>query len=41
MEARLISSDVDVLSGAIYIGRPKPISNGPITFVSPRVFINL
>ena len=29
------------LKGAISTGRPSPINNGPITFVSPRVFINL
>ena len=41
IEARLIISDVEDLSGAISIGNPSPINKGPITFVSPKVFINL
>ena len=41
MEARLRISEVDDLSGAISIGRPNPISKGPITLVSPIVFNNL
>ena len=41
IEAKLRISEVDDLSGAISIGRPKPINNGPITFVSPIDFINL
>ena len=32
IDAKLIISDVEDLSGAISIGRPKPISSGPITF---------
>ena len=32
MDAILIISEVEDLSGAISIGRPKPISSGPITF---------
>ena len=28
----LIISDVEDLNGAISIGKPKPINNGPITF---------
>ena len=32
IEARLIISEVDDLRGAISIGSPKPINNGPITF---------
>ena len=32
IDAILIISDVEDLSGAISIGRPKPISSGPITF---------
>ena len=34
-------SDVEDLKGAISIGKPSPINNGPITFVSPSVFIIL
>ena len=41
MDAKLINSDVEDLNGAISIGKPKPIKSGPITFVSPNVFINL
>ncbi len=41
MEAKLIISDVEDLRGAISIGSPRPINNGPITFESPIVFINL
>ena len=41
MEAKLISSDVEDLRGAISIGNPIPISKGPITLVSPNVFIIL
>ena len=41
MEAKLIISDVEDLKGAISIGSPRPINNGPITFESPIVFINL
>ena len=41
MDARLIISEVEDLSGAISTGRLSPISSGPITFVSPNVFINL
>ena len=40
-EARFnISFDED-LNGAISIGKPNPISNGPIIFAPPIVFINL
>ena len=35
MDARLISSDVEDLKGAISIGNPRPINKGPITLVSP------
>ena len=31
MDARFRISDVDDLNGAISMGKPKPISNGPIT----------
>ena len=31
IEAKLIISDVEVLRGAISIGRPRPINSGPIT----------
>ena len=41
MDAKLSISEVDDLKGAISIGSPSPINNGPITFVSPIVFINL
>ena len=41
MDAKFIISDVEVLSGAISIGRPKPISNGPITFALLIDFIIL
>ena len=41
MDARLSISDVELLKGAISIGSPRPISRGPITFVSPKVFIIL
>ena len=41
MDAKLSISEVDDLKGAISIGKPKPINKGPITFVSPIVFINL
>ena len=34
-------SEVEDLNGAISIGNPSPISKGPITFVSPNVFIIL
>ena len=37
----MIISDVDDLKGAISIGNPNPISNGPITLVSPKLFIIL
>ena len=37
----LIISDVELLKGAISIGKPNPISKGPITFASPKVFIIL
>jgi len=41
IDAKLRISDVDDLRGAISIGNPNPINKGPITFVSPMVFINL
>ena len=41
MDARLRISEVEDRKGAISIGRPNPINRGPITFVSPIVFINL
>ena len=41
MEARLIISEVELLNGAISIGKPNPINNGPITLASPKVFIIL
>ena len=38
---RFIISDVELLSGAISIGKPKPINNGPITFALLIDFIIL
>ena len=40
-EARFKISEVDDLKGAISIASPRPISNGPITFASPKVFMIL
>ena len=39
-DIKLIISDVEDLSGAISIGKPSPINNGPINFASPYTFIN-
>ena len=41
IEAKFKISDVLALKGATSIGKPSPIKSGPITFVSPSVFINL
>ena len=41
IEAKFKISDVDDLRGAISIGSPKPISNGPITFALLIDFIIL
>ena len=40
-EARFKISEVDDLKGAISIASPRPISHGPITFASPKVFMIL
>ena len=41
IDAKFIISDVELLKGAISIGNPSPINSGPITLVSPNVFIIL
>ena len=41
IEARFKISDVEHLSGAISIGKPSPINNGPITLLSPKALIIL
>ena len=39
-DAKFKISDVELLSGAISIGNPKPISNGPINLPPPNTFIS-
>ena len=41
IDARFRISEVEHLNGAISIGNPRPISNGPITLLSPNAFIIL